>query len=393
MSELTLFRYFSSPLSPFRNYRDECLATPKRYAEYAAHVRGMRMEGYDEAYFTKRFEREAFFRRKAAKRFGANIPEFPVYMTLGTENTRFMCGKRHKYAIELRIPEPEAWPLLFCIGDSMCGNIGSAEERSFFYDDFLALTLAQFLNLLPEKDCDRYVEVQLWGDPIALGLFPSPESPGYLAFLSREMLRAVFGWDAAAPGPTLNDLKGVIAEARLYEPFIEMVHNADLSFIPPGWIHGAPHSFRCSFLALAMAIEEGLPPKTALWTAKCAAYHDSGRLLGSDDIHGELALPVAEALFFDEGVRVSHRIMRCHCENSEYIRTQFDDTEQEYLSMAEIVHDADSLDYLRFSSERGLHVFDRTQLARASSARYISAALEFVLFSLTGDDWMKRILL
>ena len=70
-----------------------------------------------------------------------------------------------------------------------------------------------------------------------------------------------------------------------------------------------------------------------------------------------------------------------------------DQTEREYLEMAAIVHDADCLDYLRFSAEKGLTVFDDARLIRTSSGRYVSAALELVLFSLTSEDWIERFFL
>lgn len=392
MSTLRLFHYFSSPLSPFRNYRDENLPTPRHYAEYAAEVPGKRMIGYNEDYFTKRISREDFFHEKMVKRYGQGIPKYPIYTTLGTESIRFIALKRHMFAVELKILEPSQFPLMFCIGDSMYGDLDCASRRAFYYDEFLNLTMEQVLDLLPDNVCDRYIEVQIWGNPFGLGLFPSQDSPDYLAFLSKSMLSAAFSQDEILPDLTIDDLKRRIMENQLKEPFAEMVHSANLSYIPPGRIHGIPHSFRCAFLALAMAIEEGFSTETALWTAKCAAYHDSGRLFGNDVSHGSLSHIAAEALFSPEKAEASYRVMRCHCENSEYIRDQFNDSESELGKMAEIVHDADSLDYIRFVTERGLDLFDRTYLVRKTSEKYIPAALELVLYSLSGDNWIEQIL-
>lgn len=206
------------------------------------------------------------------------------------------------------------------------------------------------------------------------------------------MLQDTFGEERIPAGFSVADLKAEMRRRQVFDLFSEMVRGADVSFIPHGRIHGIPHSFRCAFLAFAMALEAGFSTEKASFAARCAAYHDSGRTLENATEHAEAARYTAANLFLTDCAETAFKIMRCHCESEEFIADCFSEDEKEARQIAEIVHDADSLDYIRFAPQVGLAVYDASRLIREASGRYIAAALELVLCSLTGTGWIDSIL-
>lgn len=389
---LELYHYFSNPLIPFQNYMDEDLPDPEAYAEYAANVPGRRMLGYHAGYFRKRLRREAFLREIVKAKFGDSVRDYPLYTTLGREDARYCLGRNHSFFLKIPLPEDEDLPLLFCVGDSMCGSFSELKQRVFFYEDFQKLTYMQVQALLPAEDCDRIVEAQYWGDPGKIISLPSQNSPDYLHTLCVRMLGDTFGEERIPAGFSVADLKAEMRRRQMLDFFGGMIRSADVSFIPPGRIHGIPHSFRCAFLAFAMALEADFSPEKAAFAARCAAYHDVGRMLGGDAEHAEAARYAAEHLFPSDCAETAFKIMRCHCESGEFLEGFFSADEEETQRIAEIVHDADSLDYIRFAPQDGLAVYDPDRLIREASGRYIAVALELVLHSLTGTGWINRIL-
>ena len=97
-----------------------------------------------------------------------------------------------------------------------------------------------------------------------------------------------------------------------------------------------------------------------------------------------------EKLFAPVEVEDAYRVMRCHGETPEFIAAYFgdDSREQQLAAIARIVHDADSLDYLRFATERGIGAYDGGRLCREASRKWIGFALEMVLYSLSSRDWI-----
>lgn len=177
---LELYHYFSNPLMPFRNYMDEKLPTPEAYADYAANVPGIKMQGYHAEYFRKRLHREAFLREIVKAKFGDSVRNYPLYATLGREDARYFFARNHSFSLKIPLPDDNDLPLLFCIGDSLYGSFSDLEKRVFFYEDFRKLTYMQVQALLPVEDCDRIIEVQYWGEPEQIASLPSRNSPDYL---------------------------------------------------------------------------------------------------------------------------------------------------------------------------------------------------------------------
>lgn len=386
---MMVYHYFSDPLLPFRSYSGEPFLDVRQLADYAAKVEGMRMVGYDAAYFQKRLSRERRCRQLVEAAYGAVNCSYPVYCTLGKADKEFFRERNHRFSVALPIPQGSTLPMLFCVGDSMCGDEESAFRRIFTREEFSRLSPEEIQKLMPPNSWDQYVEVQLWADFRTFTPLPPEDSPLYFSRLSQEVLQASGQNYPMLAEISMDFIRRKLREKGLFAPFCRLVQTADLSVIPPGRIHGIPHSLRCGFLAYLMALEEGFDTQTALWISRCGAYHDCGRLLSAKE-HARMARYMAGRVFAPVEAEDAYRVMRCHGETPEFIAAYFgdDSQEQQLAAIARIVHDADSLDYLRFATESGIGSYDGGRLCREASRKWIGFALEMVLYSLSSRDWI-----
>lgn len=386
---LVVYHYFSDHLLPFRSYSGELFSDVQQLANYAATVEGVRMVGYDVAYFHKRLAREQRCRQLVEATYGPVSCSYPVYCTLGRADKVFFCERNHRFSIALTIPQDSALPMLFCVGDSMCGDEETAFRRIFTREEFSRLSLEEIQKLMPPNPCDQYVEVQLWADYREFTPLPPEDSPLYFNRLSQEILQSSGQNYPMLAEISMDFVRRQLREKGLFAPFCRLVQAADPAVIPPGRIHGIPHSLRCGFLAYLMALEEGFDTQSALWISRCGAYHDCGRLLSATD-HARMARYMADRIFAPEEAEDAYRVMRCHGETPEFIATYFgdDSREQHLAAIARVVHDADSLDYIRFAPESGIGIYNSEKLCREASRKWICLALEMVLYSLSSKNWI-----
>jgi hypothetical protein len=136
---------------------------------------------------------------------------------------------------------------------------------------------------------------------------------------------------------------------------------------------------------------KGMSRKDALFAAACAAYHDCGRSLGyKQDNHAD-AVPV-EKLFPLKEAEQARRIMSCHNSSSEQMTGIVENgpasVTADDLMVAKIVHDADSLDYLRLTVERGIKHYDPTKLILPEAFALIPMAFELFVLSYIDPKWI-----
>lgn len=389
-----LYHYYSDPLNPFRSYMDEGFSTPQEYADYAAHVDGVRMVGYHARYFQKRAERESLFRGIAMEKCPHVTRTHPIYTTLGEENRFFFRIRRHRFSLALPLECEKEASILFFIGDSMGAEPERLRERTFSYEEFLSLSEQQIQALMPANPKDRYVEVQLWGDELTDGFLPPRHTPGYCEALARAVLRTNFPAIEISDSPSLSSAVAQFREEGSFSSFCRLLYSGNPAFLPKGFIHGVAHSVRCAFLAFCLARAQGLSVETALWAAKCAAYHDSGRVFTAVQAeHAAMAAHAAKALFPAEEADDALRVMLCHCKGKRALAASFgsDEKEKQLFLIAQAVHDADSLDYIRLSAEQGIHRFQTRHLCLPGSKNYVCLAFELFLRSLDSKTWIQDI--
>lgn len=389
-----LYHYYSDPLNPFRSYMDEGFSTPQEYADYAAHVDGVRMEGYHITYFQKRADREEQFRSMAVKKYGDTTRMHPIYTTLGEENDLFFRVRRHRFSIALPMEAAEDTPLLFFIGDSVGAGEEGLRERTFSYAEFSSLSWQQIQALMPADPRDQYVEVQLWGDEPTEGFLPPRHTPRYFEVLARAVLLTNCPDTVTSVSLSLSSAIERLRRDGSFARFRQLLYSGNSAFIPGGFMHGIAHSVRCAFLAFCLACECGLNIEAALWTAKCTAYHDSGRAFTTVETrHAAMAVLAAKELFPADETNDAFRVMCCHCKSKREITAFFgvEEREKQLYIIAQIIHDADTLDYIRFSTERGIRCFNTQYLCLPQSQNYVCLAFELFLRSLDAKNWIQDI--
>lgn len=386
MNNQLLYRYFSNVDNPMSSILD---VESKGIAECEKLAAKIGMVGYDRAYFERRKIIEQKCKSVLYQKGIVTQRNTPIYMVLGKQDELYFNRRHHKCSVAIPLDKFDLKQLLFVVGDSMVSTV-QLERRIFTYDEFMELDDTQIESLLPQSELDRYVEVQVWQADTE-------------QFIKGEADRVFYTFMANFPDfscvRNLADEIKCLKNSNRFEIFGELLKTGDVSVLPGGIVHGIPHSVRCAFLAFILANRLEYDTSKALWIAKCAAYHDCGRSMqhsgdncGEEGEHAELSRQYVDRLFPERERQAAFDVMRCHNKNPEQISEVFGRyscNQKEYEIAARIVHDADTLDYIRFSNELGILSFSANQLVMDVAHEYISVAYELFLYSTYRKNWME----
>ena len=389
-----LYHYFNYLKDPFASYMDIDLGSPKEYANMAKRIG--RLRGYDITYFSKRLEREKFCKQFLENKNGKVDRKCPVYSTLGREDHLCFDIRLQPYSLPISLNMLDTRQLLFIIGDSIGTDYDLLGNRVFTYDDFYALSDEDIIKMLPDDPVDRYIEVQIWENNyiskykrlIEKNLF------AYTECLTEEIIKDRFPTVFENKNGSLKDWLCHMDEIDWFYPFRRLLKNGNREHIPRGNMHGIPHSVRCAWLTLCLANLRGLNADEAVFAARCAAYHDCGRSLGENQQSHAGSAPT-DKLFPPNEARRADFIISCHNLSSEQIKElaklHKKHIKEVDISIAEIIHDADSLDYLRLTVERGIRHYEPSCLILSESIGLIPMAFELFVFSFIDPLWISRI--
>lgn len=386
-----LYHYFNYLKDPFTTYTSENLPSAEAYADMAKRIG--RMQGYDVPYFKKRLERETFCRQFLENANGTVDRVCPIYATLGRKDELCIDVRLQPFSIAIPLCQLDLRQLLFVIGDSMGTDFRLLPSRIFTYEQFCELSDQDIQNMMPSDPIDRYIEVQIWENNYIRQTreLLKTNTLVYTQWLADEIVSAHF--------PHLLDLKHDsvqgwllhIKEKGWLSVFADALRCGDRSYIPKGSMHGIPHSVRCAWLSFCLADLQGMSLQEAMMVAKCAAYHDCGRGLGYSQENHARSVPI-EKLFFKEDAEVAGFIISCHNATLTEMHVMANSSgisvTSKEMAMAKIVHDADVLDYIRMTPERGIRHYDPQHLTLSTAQTLIPLALELFILSLVDEDWM-----
>lgn len=387
--DLLVYHYFFNQRDPFLT----CMELKQGSIESLVDL-NIPMQGYDYYYYRKRKCREKICRDILLNKGGDPKTEYPYYFTLGCQDELFLKQRHHTNSVAIPLSELPQDRILFLIGDSIGISDSKLKSSLFSYEEFIRDPEAVISQLPSVEKGDRYIEVQLWDDePLRIYRPQYVDTVGICDFvgnLVRIGLNArgyVYKDISSHAYMNLCKLLRCFQNQKPYSDWKRMwITDIDSSVIPKGIIHGIPHSVKTSLLALVLADRIGLPPYEALFVSKCAAYHDIGRNIGNQYNHAKLSGAMIKRYFDNYDERsLAELTIRFHDVISDRNAVLTDN--KKAFTYAKILHDADSLDYLRF----GICAFDSKYLLLKESMDLFLLSCELNLCLVEFNDWDKRL--
>lgn len=350
------------------------------------------MQGYDAHYYEKRLCREEKCRELFISKGGNPKTKYPYYFTLGCQDDLFFRQRHHINSVAIPLSELPLNRVSFTIGDSIGIPFEKLENSLLTYDELIAngAHISERLNSV--ESGDKYIEVQLWDDePIKKYRPQFVADTGTLTFISNLVRIGINARRDDYEGVNIHNQMNLckmlftLKNNGLLNDWKNMwTSDIDCSVIPQGMIHGIPHSIKTSLFALVLANTIGLSDREALFVSKCAVYHDIGRNIGNQNNHAELSSIMIKKYFKNvEDSRVAELTIKYHDIIAKCNINLLSD--RKAVLYAQILHDADSLDYLRF----GVRAFTTKYLLLKESLNVFCLACELNLYFLEFNDYGK----
>lgn len=383
--ELFVYHYFFKQKDPFLT----CMELESFSIEQLVDLK-IPMQGYDAHYYAKRLCREKRCRELFINKGGKPRTKYPYYFTLGSQDNLFFEQRRHMNSVAIPLLELPLNRVSFIIGDSIGIPFESLERSLLTYGELTTGNITERLRFI--ESGDRYVEVQLWdSEPIKKYRPQFAAETGVLNFVSNLVRIGINARRNDFEYINMHiqiDLRKVLLDLKknglLNEWKTLWASGIDCSAIPKGVVHGMPHSIKTSFLALALASNIGLSNDEALFVSKCAAYHDIGRNKGNQKNHAGLSGMMIKGFFLNiEEALKAELTIKYHDVAPE--GRSFED--KKVMLYAHILHDADSLDYLRF----GVRSFTTRYLLLEESLKMLLLSCELNLYFLEFNDYGKQL--
>lgn len=387
--ELFVYHYFFRQKDPFLT----CMELEDFSVEKLVDLK-LPMQGYDARYYEKRLCREKNCRELFISKGGKPKTKYPYYFTLGCQDDLFFRQRRHLNSVAIPLSELPLNRVSFTIGDSIGIPFEKMENSLLTYDELIANGVHISERLRFVESGDKYIEVQLWDDEPLKKYRPQfATDTGPLYFISNLVRIGINARRDVYEGVNIHnqmDLRKMLLTLKnngLLKDWKNMwTSDIDYSAIPQGMIHGIPHSIKTSLFALVLANTIGLSNREALFVSKCAVYHDIGRNIGNQNNHAELSSIMIKKYFKNvEDSRVAELAIKYHDIITKRNINLLSDRKAELY--AQILHDADSLDYLRF----GVRAFTTKYLLLKESFSMFLLSCELNLFFLEFNDYGRQV--